>query len=51
MEVCKSIEKVEGGYIVTIRFPFGAYSDGGKVVCKTWEEVVQLLEQSAGDDR
>ena len=51
MEVCKGIEKVDGGYIVTIRFPYGQYYDGGKVVLRTFEEVVHLLMKSAGINR
>lgn len=51
MQVCKSIEKVEGGYIVEIRFPFANYSDGLKRVFITWAEVVTLLSKSADEPR
>ena len=48
MRVCESIERVNGGYIVTIRFPFGHYGDHGKVVVATFDEVIELLRKSAG---
>jgi hypothetical protein len=48
MEVCRKIEKVQGGYIVEIRHPYGYYSDNGKVVVRTFEEVIALLRKSAG---
>lgn len=47
MEVCKGIEKVEGGYIVTMPFPWGQYSDGGKVVCVDFADVIDLLRSAA----
>ena len=50
MQVCKSIEKVEGGFIVQVRFPYGLYHNDGKVVCQTWAEVIDLLTKAANEE-
>lgn len=50
MQVCKSIEKVQGGYIVEIPFPYANYSDGQKRVCQSWDEVVELLSRAAHEE-
>ena len=50
MQVCKSIEKVQGGYIVEIPFPHANSSDGQKRVCQTWDEVVKLLSRAAQEE-
>ena len=49
MQVCSEIEKVEGGYIVNIRYPYANYSDNLKRICRTWYEVVELLSRSADE--
>jgi hypothetical protein len=49
MKVCDGIEKVNGGYIVTVRFPYGSYHDDGKVICATFEDVIKLLRKSANE--
>ncbi len=50
MQVCKSIEKVQGGYIVEIPFPYANYSDGQKRVFATWAEVLKVLTTAAHEE-
>jgi hypothetical protein len=51
LHVCKSIRKVGGGYIVEVRWPYGPDVMGhGEVVCKTWDEAVDLLTRAANED-
>lgn len=48
MVVCKEIRKVGNGYIVEIRWPYGPDAAGcSEVVCRTWQEVIELLTKAA----
>lgn len=47
VEVCRSIRRVYGGYIVEIRHPYGGSYPFGEVVCKTFDEVVELLRKAS----
>jgi len=50
MIVCGQIRKVNGGYIVMMRWPYSDEVMGmGEVVCKTWAEVLHLLDQARDD--
>lgn len=42
--LCKEVRKVRGGFIVEVRYPFGPDMPYGEVICKTFEEVVELLK-------
>lgn len=45
--ICKEIRHVKNGYIVELRYPYGDEPGGyGEVVCKTLEEVFELLKTS-----
>lgn len=50
MIVAKEIRRVHGGYIVEVRWPYasgyGSVVGFGEVVCKTWEEVLTLLDRT-----
>jgi len=47
IEVCRSIRRVPGGYIIEIRYPYGSSFPFGEVVCKTFDEVVDLLRKAS----
>lgn len=47
MYICGEIERVAGGYIVTIRPPFGGMANENRVVCATWQQVLELLTRAA----
>ena len=49
MVICEQIRKVKNGYIVVVRDPYGD-SISGEAVCKTFEEVVELLRCAANED-
>ena len=52
MIVCNQVRKVNGGYIVEVRWPYGPEVMGcGEVVCKTWAEVVALLTKAACEEK
>jgi len=45
--LCKEIRHVPGGYIVEAPWPYGPTVMGhGEVICKTLDEVFQLLEKA-----
>ena len=39
------IEKVDGGYILTVPFPHASYSSNNKLVEKDWTRVLKLLKE------
>lgn len=46
--ICKEIRKVGGGYIVECRWPYGPEPCGyGEVICRTWQEVIELLTKAS----
>lgn len=50
--ICREIRRVEGGWIVEMRWPWGGEPGGfGEVICGTWDEVVLLLAKALPDDR
>jgi len=44
--LCQEIRRVQGGYIVEIRWPYGPEMPYGEVVCRTLEEVFELLKSA-----
>ena len=49
--VCKEVRQVKGGFIVEMRWPFGDEPSGyGEVVCKTIDEVVELIREAVIED-
>lgn len=45
--ICTKVEKVGNGYIVQVRWPYGPEVMGyGRVICTTWQQVVDLLTQA-----
>ena len=45
MTIVREIREVEGGWIVEARAPYGGSFPFGEVVCKTWDEVLRVLEK------
>lgn len=49
MIICKQIRKVNGGYILELRWPYGSEVMGhGEAICATWDEAIGLLSRAAG---
>ena len=45
LTICTEIKHVKNGYIVKVRYPYSDVLGGyGEVVCKTLEEVFELLK-------
>lgn len=50
--VADKIEKMPGGYVVHVRWPYGpSVMNCGPVVCATWAKAVALLTKAAGVER
>ena len=46
--VCERIEKMPGGYVVYLRWPYGGKGGGaGPVICKDFDELVLKLRAAA----
>ena len=51
MIICMMVKKVEGGYIVEARWPYGNDPSGyGEVICRNFDEVVDLLKKCADEE-
>ncbi len=49
--VAQRIEKMPGGYLVRVRWPYGpSCMEFGQVLYSTWKEVVELLTKAADED-
>ena len=47
IEVCRSIRRLPGGYVVEVRHPYGVAYPYGEVVCHDFNAVVALLRAAA----
>jgi hypothetical protein len=45
----RSVRKVQGGYIVEARYPYGNTSPYGEVICRDLQEVFALIERCDPD--
>jgi hypothetical protein len=45
LRICAGIRHVQGGYVVEMRFPYGGEMPYGEVICRTLEDVFELLER------